>query len=78
MPSYADILSILGPLAGILPRVFAVMAAGIAAVLCAHAAGRALRAGGPARFLGAWLVGILAVLAGWLALAGLRAYTKSL
>ncbi len=56
MPPFSDVLTILGPLAEIMPRVVFVMMAAAAAVMAAAHVGRAVRAHQPLRLLIAWLV----------------------
>ncbi len=74
MPTRAELLAILGPLAEIMPRVFFVMIAAAASLIGAGYVGRALRAKRPVRLLLAWFFVCVAGGAAYLGLESLLAY----
>jgi hypothetical protein len=61
MPTRADLLVLLGPLADILPREAVVVIAGLAAMLAAAVCGRALAQRRPVLFAVGWAAGMAAV-----------------
>ncbi len=74
MPTRVELLSVLGPLVAILPRVVVVMAAAVMALVSAGLCGRAVRGRRPVLFLAAWLAGLIGALVVWLGFASLVAY----
>jgi hypothetical protein len=74
MPTHAELLVLLGPLADIMPRVFGVVAAVALAMVAAALIGRTFRAARPNAFLAAWVLGEIALLGGWLGFASLADY----
>ena len=76
MPPRAELWPLLGPLLDIGPRVLAVMAAGILALVTAGLCGRALRDRRPVLFLASWLAGMAAIGSLCLGLASIVAYGR--
>ena len=74
MPTRADLLTALGPLAQIMPRVFAVMLAAAASLLGAAEAGRCVSARRWNRFVAVWWFAASALLLAWLSLSSLMAF----
>ena len=74
MPTRAELLVILGPLAEIMLRVFFVMVAAAASMIGAGYVGRALRAKRPLRLLMAWFFVCVAGGAAYVGLESLLAY----
>ncbi len=74
MPTRADLLVLLGPLADILPREAVVVIAGLAAMLAAAVCGRALAQRRPVLFAVGWAAGMAAVAVLQAGLDGLMRY----
>ena len=74
MPTRADLLTALGPLAQIMPRVFAVLLATAASLLGAAEAGRCASARRWTRFVVVWWFAASALLLAWLSLSSLMAF----
>lgn len=74
MPTRVELLSVLGPLVAILPRVAVVMVAAMVALVSAGLCGRAVRDRRPVLFLAAWLSGLIGVLAARLEFASVVVY----
>lgn len=74
MPTRADLLVLLGPLADILPREAVVVTAGLAAMLAAAVCGRAVARRRPLLFVVGWTVGMAAVAVLQAGLDGLMRY----
>lgn len=77
MPTHADMLVLLGPLADIMPRVFGLVASCAGDVLAVDLVGRGIRRRRSLAFSLGWALGIVASASGFLCFASLADYGRA-